>query len=283
MAMDPDFIRNFRQEARTVASLNHPHIVKVYDFEERYRTLFIIMEHLEGTPLDSLLERVGSLPVDQVLELLYPIVYGLEYAHNKELVHLDIKPANIFIPSNDQLKILDFGLACPPGSETLCSLGTPHYVSPEQIEGGMVDGRADIYSLGIMTFELVTGVRPFPEDDPSVLMESHLMREMPDPRKWVPELPEGLCRFISKATRKDPDERFQTMGEVLTFLQQVSQDLGLAGPAGGRAERKMMSLFLFYREDHRLALNALLEEFSRKVKEAGVTLKAVEIKDIEPV
>ena len=264
MAMDPDFIRNFRQEARTVAALNHPHIVKVYDFEERYRTLFIIMEYLEGTPLDALLEKVGPLPGQQVLELLYPIVYGLEYAHNKGLVHLDIKPANIFLPSNNRVKILDFGLACPPGTETLCSLGTPYYVSPEQIEGGMVDGRADIYSLGIMTFELTTGVRPFPEDDPSILMESHLTREIPDPRNWVPELPEGLCRFIRKATRKDPKDRFQTMEEVLTSLRQVSQDLGLAGPSSERTERKMTSLFLFYREDHRLALNALLEEFSGK-------------------
>ncbi len=281
MAMDPDFIRNFRQEARTVAALNHPHIVKVYDFEERYRTLFIIMECLEGTPLDTLLDKVGPLPVNQVLELLYPIVYGLEYAHSKGLVHLDIKPANIFLPSNDRLKILDFGLACPPGTDTLCSLGTPHYVSPEQIEGEMVDGRADIYSLGIMTFEMITGVRPYPEDDPSILFESHLNREMPDPRNWVPELPEGLCQFILQATRKDPKDRFQTMEEVLAYLRQVSGDLGLPGPAGDRPERKMTSLFLFYREDHRLALNALLEEFSRKVKEAGIGLKAVEIKDIE--
>ncbi len=281
MAMDPDFIRNFRQEARTVAALNHSNIVKVYDFEERYRTLFIIMEYLEGIPLDVLLSKVGPLPIKQVLELLYPIVYGLEYAHNKGLVHLDVKPANIFLPSTDQLKILDFGLACPPGTDTLCGLGTPHYVSPEQIEGEMVDGRADIYSLGIMTFELITGVRPFPEDDPSIIMESHLTREIPDPRNWVPDLPEGLVRFIRRATRKDPNDRFQTMLEILALLEQVSQDLGLVGPAGGRAERKMTGLFLFYREDHRLALNTLLEEFSRKVKKAGIALKAVELKDIE--
>jgi eukaryotic-like serine/threonine-protein kinase len=284
MAMDPEFIRNFRQEARTVASLNHPHIVKVYDFEERYRTLFIIMEYLEGTPLDVLLKRVGPLPVQQVLELLYAIVSGLEYAHNKGLVHLDVKPANIFLPSNDRLKILDFGLACPPGTDTICSLGTPHYVSPEQIEGEMVDGRADIYSLGITAFELITGVRPYPENDPSILLESHLKREMPDPRSWVPELPEGLCRFIREATRKEPQARFQTMEEVRTCLRQVSQDQGLGGPVGERPERperKMTSLFLFYQDDHRLALNALLEDFSRKVKEAGIFMKAAEIKGIE--
>jgi eukaryotic-like serine/threonine-protein kinase len=280
MAMDPDFIRNFRKEAKTVAALNHRHIVKVYDFEERFRTLFIIMEFLDGIPLDALLKKVGMLPVKQVMEFLYPIVYGLEYAHNKGLVHLDIKPANIFLPANDQLKILDFGLACPLGSETLCGLGTPYYVSPEQIEGEVVDGRSDVYSLGILTFELLTGVRPYPENDPFLLMEAHLTQEIPDPRNWVSDLPECLCQFIRTATRKDPKDRFQNMGEALSALIRISQNLGLAGPGGDRAERKMTSLFLFYQEEHRLALNALLEEFSLKVKDAGILLKAVDLKDI---
>ncbi len=280
MAMDPDFIRNFRKEARIVAALNHRNIVKVYDFEERFRTLFIIMEYLEGTALDTLLKKVGALPVKQVVDLLYPIVHGLEYAHNKGLVHLDIKPANIFLPSNDQVKILDFGLACPPGSESLCSLGTPHYSSPEQIEGELIDGRSDVYSLGIMTFELTTGSRPFQTDDPALLMESHLTLEIPDPRNWVSDLPECLCRFIWTATRKDPKDRFQNMEDTMSALTGISRDLGLADPEGSRVERKMTSLFLFYQEDRRLALNSLLEEFSRKVKDAGIALKAVDLKDI---
>ena len=117
-----------------------------------------------------------------------------------------------FCRPNDRIKILDFGLACPPGAEGVCGLGTPHYVSPEQIEGEMVDGRADLYSLGIMTFELLTGVRPFPEEDPSLLMEAHLTREMPDPRDWVADLPSGICDFIRKATRKKPEDRFPRHG-----------------------------------------------------------------------
>ncbi|MGC1403302.1 MAG: protein kinase [Thermodesulfobacteriota bacterium] len=280
LAMDPDFIHNFRQEAKIVASLNHPHIVQVYDFEERYRTLFIITEYLEGMPLDSLLEKVGRLSAHQAVSFLFQIATGLGYAHEKGLVHLDIKPANIFLLSNDRIKILDFGLACPPGSEGLCGLGTLHYVSPEQIEGETVDGRADLYSLGIMTFELLTGVRPFPEEDPSTLMAAHLARELPDPRNWVADLPDGLCQFIKKATQKNPEDRFRDMKETLAILEQLAQDMGLTGLSGLREDRKMMSLFLFYREDHRLGLNNLLEGFSRDLKELGIHLKAADFKDI---
>ncbi|MCU0579932.1 MAG: protein kinase [Desulfobacterota bacterium] len=280
MAMDPDFIRNFRQEARTVASLNHPHIVQVYDFEERYRTLFIIMEYLEGAPLDALLEKLGRLPVPQVLRYLRQIVEGLGYAHDKGLVHLDIKPANIFLLPGDRIKILDFGLACPPGSEGLCGLGTPHYVSPEQIEGESVDGRADLYSLGIMTFELLTGTRPYVDEDPARLMEAHLTRELPDPRDWVPDLPAGLCDFILKTTRKDQTERYRDTGEAQHVLETISRDLGLAGPDDRPEDRQMLSLFLFYREAQRLGLNALLEEFSGKLREKGIALKAADFKDI---
>jgi CRP-like cAMP-binding protein len=281
LAMDPEFIQNFRQEARTVASLNHPHIVQVYDFEERYRTLFIIMEYLEGLSLDALLEKLGRLPLSQVLRFLFQILDGLEYAHGKGLVHLDIKPANIFLPAEDRIKILDFGLACPPGAEGVCGLGTPHYVSPEQIEGEMVDGRADLYSLGIMTFELLTGVRPFPGDDPSLLLEAHLTREMPDPRDWVADLPDGICDFIRRATQKKPEDRFPDLQEARADLEQVSRDLGFSGPPGPGEERKMMSLFLFYRDAQRLKLNSLLEEFTRKLRETGVQMKAADFKDID--
>jgi len=281
MAMDHDFIQNFRQEARTVASLNHPNIIQVYDFEERYRTFFIIMELLEGTPLDVHLKKLGRLPVHQVMGYLFQIVGGLHYAHEKSLVHLDIKPANIFLLHNDRIKILDFGLSCPPGTEGLCGLGTPFYVAPEQIESDRIDGRADLYSLGIMTFELLTGVRPFQEEDISALMELHLTAELPDPRQWVPDLPEGLCQFIRKATRKNPDDRFRDMGETLVFLDRLAKDLGLSEVPVTPEERQMISLFLLYREEQRLGLNVLLEEFSKKLKDEGIHLKTAELKDFE--
>lgn len=281
LAMHPDFIANFRQEARTVASLHHPHIVQVYDFEERYRTLFIIMEYLEGLSLEALLQRMGRLPPDRTLRYLFQILDGLEYAHNRGLVHLDMKPANIFLSPEDRIKILDFGLACPPGSEPLCWLGTPHYASPEQIEGDTVDVRADLYSLGIMTFELLTGVKPFPGDDPAKLLEAHLTQAMPDPRDRVADLPTGMCDFIRRATQKKPEDRFSALREARQFLEAVSGEVGLWDSARPETERKMMSLFLFYRQPQRAKLNTLLDEFTRRVQEIGVQLKAADFKDID--
>jgi len=281
LAMDPDFLKSFRNEAKTIAALNHENIIKVYDIEERYRTLFIVTEFLEGSPLDLLLEKTVRLPVVEALPILSQICRGLAYAHKQGLVHLDIKPANIFVRSNEQVKILDFGLSQPPGTEDLCGLGTPHYMSPEQVEGAAVDARSDIYSLGITAYEMVTGRRPFLEEDLTKLMDCHINQDLPDPRQIDPDLPEDLIRILFKAAQKNPLARYQRAEEMLADLQQISERLGIVPEPIRRDPRKMMSLFLFYREDQQLRLNAILEEFSRKIIDLGATLKAAEFKDIE--
>lgn len=281
LAMDPDFVSSFRNEAKTIAALNHENIIKVYDIEERYRTLFIITEFLEGSPLDSLLEKTARLSVAKALPVLIQVCRGLAYAHKQGLVHLDMKPANIFLRSDGQIKILDFGLSQPPGTEDLCCMGTPHYLSPEQVEGTAVDARSDIYSLGITAYEMVTGRRPFQDQDLTKLMDSHINREMPDPRQIVPGLPEDLIRIIFKAAHKNPLARYQQAELMLDDLQQISERLGIATESNLKEPRKMMSLFLFYREDQQLRLNAILEEFSRTITDIGATLKATEFKDIE--
>jgi serine/threonine protein kinase len=279
--MDPDFLRSFRNEARTIAALNHANIVKVYDIEERYRTVFIITELLEGSTLDALLEKAVRLSAAKTLPILTQVCQGLAYAHRQGLVHLDVKPANIFFQPNGLVKILDFGLAHPPGTEDLCGLGTPDYMSPEQVEGTSVDGRSDIYSLGLTAYELVTGQRPFLEKDLTRLLDCHLNRELPDPRQIVPDLPEDLVRVIFKAAQKNPADRYQSTEEMLADLQRVSESLGIVREITPKEQRRMMSLFLFYREEQQLPLNTVLEEFSRKILDLGATLKAAEFKDIE--
>jgi hypothetical protein len=131
-----------------------------------------------------------------------------------------------------------------------------------------------------MTFELLTGTRPYVDEDPASLMEAHLTRDLPDPRDRLPDLPAGLCDFMFKTTRKDQNERYRDTGEAQHVLETISWDLGLAGPEDRTEDRQMLSLFLFYREAQRLGLNALLEEFSGKLREKGIALKAADFKDI---
>ena len=144
MAMDPDFTKKFRYEAKTIAQLNHESIVKVYDIEELYRTIFIIMEYLHGLPLDYILERMQKLPLPRVVDILLQVCAGLDYAHKHGIVHQDIKPPNLFVQPNDQVKIVDFGLACSPGDTDSGLRGTIFYAPPELIEGDTVDERTDI-------------------------------------------------------------------------------------------------------------------------------------------
>jgi serine/threonine protein kinase len=224
MAMDPDFRSKFRYEAKIIARLNHKNIVKVYDIEELYKTIFIITEYLKGMPLDSLLDEMPRLPLSRVQDIVIQICEGLEYAHARGIVHQDIKPANIFIQSDNQVKILDFGLACTPGKyENGAMDGTVFYMSPEQIDGERIDERTDIYSLGLTAFEMVTGQRPYPEDDIGKVMELHLNEDVPDPRKLVPDLPEGVSNFIMRATQREPSARYKSISHALKDLEALAE------------------------------------------------------------
>ncbi len=226
MAMDPDFLANFHEEARIIAGFNYENIVKIHDIEDRYQTVFIIMEYLEGFPLRSELKSLRKLASRQVVTYLIQVCRGLHYAHQRGVVHQDVKPDNIFVQLNGKIKILDFGLACRCGSEGRFS-GTPFYMSPEQIECLQVDERTDIYAMGIMTYELLSGKRPYPEDDPHHLLELHVEKDIPDPADATPGLPEGLRKIILKACQRDPNNRYQDIPEVLKDLQPLAAWLGL--------------------------------------------------------
>jgi serine/threonine protein kinase len=280
MATDPDFSEKFRHEAKTIAHFNHENIVKVYDIEELYRTIFIIMEYLEGMSLDYILERIGRLPLTRTLDILLQVCAGLNYAHQEGILHQDIKPANIFVQPNDRVKIVDFGLACAPG-DVDCSLrGTIFYGSPEQIEGDSVDERADVYSLGITAFEMITGQRPFPEDDINEMIDLRLNEDIPDPRTFIPDLPDELYKFIMCATQRDPAARYESVSQALHDLGSLAEKMGVKRQPQLREEQKMMSLFLFYQDQHELALKRLVEKFSHELNELGAELRAAEFKDV---
>ncbi len=219
MAMYPDFLDNFHNEAKTIASLTHDHIVKVYDFEERYRTLFIIMEYLRGDSLKDMICHLRAIPPTLAADFLVQICSALAYAHQSGIVHRDINPSNIIVQPNDHLKIFDFGLACPAGTEDFSNMGTAYYMAPEQIDGRPVDQRTDIYALGITAFEMVTGRRPFAEDNTKVLLDLHLTQDVMDPGNIIPDIPDELRRFILKSARCDPDQRYQDMDQAMAVLR----------------------------------------------------------------
>jgi len=280
LAMDPDFLSSFHNEAKTIASLNHENIIRVYDIEERFRTVFIIEELVEGESLKDLIGRLKTIPPPVATDFLIQICSGLSYAHQRGIIHRDINASNIFVLRDDRVKILDFGLACPIGTEDLTSSGTVFYMAPEQIEGEAVDQRTDIYALGLTAYEMLTGQRPFPEEDIGSLMEKHLNEDVPDPATMVPNLPEALRGFIRRACRRSPDQRYQDVGQALEALQLLAKEFGLTRKNLFFEKPKMTTLFIMYKGEHQLALNRLMEDFSNQVRELGAVLKAANFSDV---
>jgi len=279
MAMDPDFKSSFLNEAKIIASLDHANIVKVYDIEERYRTLFIIMEFVDGDSLDKMIERLRYIPPMLVANFIAQICKALSYAHSRGVIHRDINPTNIIVQRNDRLKILDFGLACRVGTEDYGNTGTAHYMAPEQIQGGPVDPRTDIFALGICAFEWVTGKKPFPEKDLMALLKKNLNEDIPDPADIMPDLPNELRRFILKAAQRDPEQRYQTAVEAMAELNPLLKTQRLTKNNLSFEKRKMSTFFLIYNDEHQSALNSLMNEFSAKAKGIGVELKVADFRD----
>jgi len=284
MAMDPDFLAKFQNEAKIIARFNHENIVRVYDIEHLYRTVFIVMEYLDGVSLEYILERQPTIPFESVLDFLVQVSRGLSYAHEQGIVHQDIKPANIFIQEGERAKIVDFGLACPTGSEDEIGLaGTPYYMSPEQIEGDPVDERTDIYAFGITAFELATSQRPFGGKDLAKVMTAHREEPVPDPRSLNPDLPAEFNDFVQRATRKDPGDRYQDMKQVLDDLNALAERTGVTPSVAESRRAKMMSLFMFYDDEHDVELTHLVENFTQELERLGVVLRAAEFHDLAVV
>lgn len=282
MAMEPEFIQIFSNEAKIIAQLNHPQIIRVYDIEELYRTVFIIMEYLEGVTLRQMMDNTKKIPLAKTLEIVLQACYGLEYAHKNGVIHQDINPRNIFVQPDGSVKLIDFGLACRIGSVDTNFLfpGTIYYISPEQLKGDPVDERTDIYSLGATVYEMLTGALPSPGDDMKALVNWHLNEEIHDTRAILPGLPDEIHTFFMRSIRKDPVARFNNVSEVIGLLKPLAEKLGVQVEPHFCMQQKMIGMFLVYQEQQRLTLKRLIEEFNRNVGEAGAVLKITQFEDL---
>jgi tetratricopeptide (TPR) repeat protein len=221
----PTAIQLFLREARAVAALNHQNIVTLFDADQENDNYYITMELLEGLPFDAILKKRGKLIPRDVARLGLQVATGLQYAHEKRIVHRDIKTANLYFTKDRKVKIMDFGLAKmieEVRRSTTVVGGTPYYMAPEQAAGESVDHRADLYAFGVTLFELLTGRVPFTEGDVTF---HHRHTAPPDPRLHAEGLPDPMAELILRLMAKSPDDRYQTTAEVRSALAQVGQSL----------------------------------------------------------
>ena len=226
LAYDDTFLDRFEQEAKTIASLNHPNIVNMFEVIDEFSTRFIVMEKLHGQDLSAILEEKGAFSVAQTREILFQVANALQYAHNhgeQGIVHRDIKPSNIVIDAYGNIKLTDFGIAGPPQDKEVNIEGSPSYLAPEIINGDMFDGRADIYALGVMAFHMLTNSLPFSAGTLGKLLKMQVNQKPPDIRIACPEIDEGLAVFIDSALSKDVDERISDWGEIRRILKPSNQ------------------------------------------------------------
>ena len=236
LSRDPSFVERFRREAQAAANLSHPNIVSVYDWGEEDGTYFIVMEYVDGESLASLVHRAGALQADEAAEIGAEIAAALAVAHRGNMVHRDVKPGNVLIDRNGQIKVTDFGIAravnttenlTQPGSV----MGTATYFSPEQAQGLGVDPRSDVYSLGVVLYELVTGAPPFSADSPVAVAYKHVREEPVLPSRRNPEVPADFERIVLTAMAKNPDARYANALELRDDLVRFRQGRPIAAAA----------------------------------------------------
>lgn len=219
---DTTFISKFQREAQAAAGLAHPNIVNVFDVGEDNGINYIVMELVEGITLKEYISKKGRLTIKETTSIAIQVAMGLEAAHNKKIVHRDIKPQNIIISTDGKVKVTDFGIARAASSNTISTnaMGSVHYSSPEQVRGGYSDYKSDIYSLGITMYEMVTGTVPFDGDTTVSIAIKHLQEEMIPPSELNPQLPHSLEEIIMKCTQKSPDRRYNSLAELISDLKQ---------------------------------------------------------------
>lgn len=222
-AEDVTFVTKFRSEAQSAAGLEHPNIVNIYDVGSENGMYYIVMEYVEGITLKTYIEKKGQLNFKEAISIAIQVGRGIEAAHNKGIIHRDIKPQNIIISTEGKVKVTDFGIARATSSNTIHAdvMGSVHYASPEQARNGYVDGKSDIYSLGIVMYEMVTGRVPFDGDTTVAVALQHLQEEMVAPSAYAPDLPISLEKIILKCTMKSPDRRYAAIEDLLLDLKKA--------------------------------------------------------------
>jgi serine/threonine-protein kinase len=221
VANDHSFSRRFLLEARAIASLDHPAIVSLHDFAFEGATPYMVMEYVTGRTLEDLM-TVGRLAAPGLLRLLEPVAEALDHAHAHGVVHRDIKPGNILLADDGRTLLMDFGLACLAGftmaTDPESFLGTPDYISPEQVSGQVVDGRCDIYSLSAVIYEAVAGVKPFPGRTWIEIASRRILEPPPRISDICPDVPPAFCEALAVGMHRDPDQRPRTAAELLGRL-----------------------------------------------------------------
>ena len=221
---DHDFVVRFRQEAQAAAKLSHPNIVNIYDVGYDENVHYIVMEYVRGETLKEYIEKHGHLPINTSIQITFDIGEALENAHKNGIVHCDIKPHNILVTETGRIKVADFGIARAINSSATnkddhAVLGSVHYFSPEQASGGPVDERTDIYSLGVVMYEMMTGVVPFEGETAISVALQHVQDDIPLPTKYNRRIPRLVEQCILKAMAKNPDDRFQSIAEMMSELR----------------------------------------------------------------
>ena len=236
LAGDPKFVERFRREARAVAALGHPNIANVFDYGEDHRKHFIVMELVEGRDLSRMLREEGPMDPARAVGIAAQACEALGHAHLAGVIHRDVKPGNVMVGDDDRVKVTDFGIARAQGESSLTAtgsvLGTSHYLSPEQAEGGTIGPPSDVYAMGCVLYEMLTGAVPFTGDSPIGIAMRHVSEEVPAPSSLATDVPLEVDHVVAKATAKDPKDRFADGREMAAALAHGG-DPTVAGALGG--------------------------------------------------
>lgn len=253
LSVDQAFVERFRREAKAAANLSHPNIVSIYDWGQGDSTYFIVMEYVDGPTLSAVLKQ-GALEPQRAAGIAASVAAALDFAHRRGVIHRDVKPGNVLIDDRGQVKVADFGIARAVGTsedltQTGSVMGTATYFSPEQAQGFPVDSRSDVYSLGVVLYEMATGKPPFTGDNPVSIAYKHVKEPPPQPRSLNPSIPVALEAIIMKALAKEPESRYQSAedmradlerfvgGQPVTALAALGAATTVLGTVGGEATR----------------------------------------------